>query len=78
MYAPASMWPAIQEQLVSQVGELKYGDVSDFSNFMGAVIDANSFATQKEAIEEAKADAKSESSSAAATTTARATSSSRR
>ena len=47
-------------QLVSQVGELKYGDVSDFSNFMGAVIDASSFATQKEAIEEAKADAKSE------------------
>ena len=60
VYAPASMWPAIQEQLVSQVGELKYGDVSDFSNFMGAVIDANSFATQKEAIEEARADAKSE------------------
>ena len=59
VYAPASMWPAI-EQLVSQVGELKYGDVSDFSNFMGAVIDAASFATQKEAIEEAKADAKSE------------------
>ena len=45
---------------LSQVGELKYGDVSDFSNFMGAVIDASSFATQKEAIEEAKADAKSE------------------
>ena len=57
---PESMWPAIREQLVSQVGELKYGDVSDFSNFMGAVIDASSFATQKEAIEEAKADAKSE------------------
>ena len=60
VYAPESMWPAIQEQLVAQVGELKYGDVSDFSNFMGAVIDASSFATQKEAIEEAKADAKSE------------------
>jgi 1-pyrroline-5-carboxylate dehydrogenase len=60
VYAPASMWPAIEEQLVSQVGELKVGDVSDFSNFMGAVIDAGSFATQKEAIEEAKADAKSE------------------
>jgi 1-pyrroline-5-carboxylate dehydrogenase len=60
VYAPESMWPAIQEQLVSQVGELRYGDVADFSNFMGAVIDANSFATQKEAIEEAKADAKSE------------------
>ncbi len=60
VYAPESMWPAIREQLVAEVGELKYGDVSDFSNFMGAVIDASSFATQKEAIEEAKADAKSE------------------
>jgi 1-pyrroline-5-carboxylate dehydrogenase len=60
VYAPESMWPAIQEQLVAQVGEIKYGDVSDFSNFMGAVIDAGSFATQKEAIEEAKAHGKSE------------------
>ncbi len=60
VYAPESMWPAIRDQLVEQVGELKHGDVSDFSNFMGAVIDASSFATQKEAIEEAKADSKSE------------------
>jgi 1-pyrroline-5-carboxylate dehydrogenase len=59
VYAPASMWPDIEEQLVAQVKEIRYGDVSDFSNFMGAVIDASSFATQKEAIEEAKADAKS-------------------
>ncbi|HXV56624.1 MAG TPA: L-glutamate gamma-semialdehyde dehydrogenase [Gaiellaceae bacterium] len=60
VYAPESMWPQIREQLVEQVRELRYGDVSDFSNFMGAVIDASSFATQKEAIEEAKAHAKSE------------------
>jgi 1-pyrroline-5-carboxylate dehydrogenase len=59
VYAPASMWPDIEEQLIAQVKEIRYGDVSDFSNFMGAVIDASSFATQKEAIEEAKADAKS-------------------
>ena len=30
------------------------GDVADFSNFMGAVIDAASFGTQKAAIDEAK------------------------
>jgi 1-pyrroline-5-carboxylate dehydrogenase len=35
------------------------GDVADFSNFMGAVIDGKSLATQKEAIEEAKSDARS-------------------
>jgi 1-pyrroline-5-carboxylate dehydrogenase len=32
------------------------GDVADFENFMGAVIDAGAFETQKEAIEEARRD----------------------
>jgi len=59
VYAPANLWPELKERLIQQVGELKVGDVSDFSNFMGAVIDANSFKTQKDAIEEARADAKS-------------------
>jgi 1-pyrroline-5-carboxylate dehydrogenase len=59
VYAPANIWPELKERLVEQVGELKVGDVSDFSNFMGAVIDANSLKTQREAIEEAKKDAKS-------------------
>jgi 1-pyrroline-5-carboxylate dehydrogenase len=36
------------------------GDVSDFGNFMGAVIDGSSFRTQKEAIEEARADGDSD------------------
>ena len=40
--------------------ELKMGDVADFSNFMGAVIDGSSFKTQKEAIDEARASAKAE------------------
>jgi 1-pyrroline-5-carboxylate dehydrogenase len=59
VYAPANLWPELKERLVAQVGELKMGDVADFSNFMGAVIDESSFRTQKEAIEEAKSDAKS-------------------
>jgi 1-pyrroline-5-carboxylate dehydrogenase len=59
VYAPANIWPELKERLVEQVGELKVGDVSDFSNFMGAVIDASSFKTQREAIEEAKKHAKS-------------------
>jgi 1-pyrroline-5-carboxylate dehydrogenase len=54
VYAPANLWPELKERLVAQVRELKMGDVADFSNFMGAVIDENSFKTQKEAIEEAK------------------------
>jgi 1-pyrroline-5-carboxylate dehydrogenase len=58
VYAPANLWPELKERLVAQVGELKVGDVSDFSNFMGAVIDASSFKTQREAIAEAEKHAK--------------------
>jgi 1-pyrroline-5-carboxylate dehydrogenase len=58
VYAPANLWPELKERLVAQVGELKVGDVSDFSNFMGAVIDASSFKTQREAIAEAENHAK--------------------
>jgi 1-pyrroline-5-carboxylate dehydrogenase len=58
VYAPANIWDELKERLVEQVRELKVGDVADFSNFMGAVIDASSFKTQQEAIEEAKKHAK--------------------
>jgi 1-pyrroline-5-carboxylate dehydrogenase len=55
VFAPASLWPQVRDQVVEEIGEMKMGDVSDFSNFVGAVIDGSSFATQKAAIEEAKA-----------------------
>jgi 1-pyrroline-5-carboxylate dehydrogenase len=55
VYAPANLWPELRERLAAEVGSLKMGDVADFSNFMGAVIDSSSFRTQKEAIEEARA-----------------------
>jgi 1-pyrroline-5-carboxylate dehydrogenase len=55
VFAPASLWPQVREQVAEEIGEMKMGDVADFSNFVGAVIDASSFATQKDAIEEAKA-----------------------
>jgi 1-pyrroline-5-carboxylate dehydrogenase len=60
VYAPSNLWPELRERLAAQVAELKVGDVGDFRNFMGAVIDAGSFATQKEAIEEARANGDSE------------------
>jgi 1-pyrroline-5-carboxylate dehydrogenase len=55
VFAPSSLWPELRERLVEQVSELSMGDVSDFGNFMGAVIDRDSFQTQKQAIEEAEA-----------------------
>jgi 1-pyrroline-5-carboxylate dehydrogenase len=60
VYAPAKLWPDLKERLIAQVRELRVGDVSDFSNFMGAVIDSSSFRTQKEAIEETRAHDRSE------------------
>ena len=60
VFVPQQMWPELKERLVEQVGSLTMGDVTDFGNFMGAVIDANSYRTQKEAIEEARADGDSD------------------
>jgi 1-pyrroline-5-carboxylate dehydrogenase len=54
VYAPSNLWPDLRDRLAEEVAALKVGDVSDFENFMGAVIDSGSFATQKEAIEEAR------------------------
>ena len=55
VYAPSNLWPELRERLADEIKELKVGDVTDFSNFMGAVIDSKALATQREAIEEAKA-----------------------
>ena len=54
VYAPSNLWPKLRERLVAEVATIKVGDVADFGNFMGAVIDGGSFETQREAIEEAK------------------------
>jgi 1-pyrroline-5-carboxylate dehydrogenase len=54
VYAPSNLWPELRERLQEQVATIKVGDVADFGNFMGAVIDAGSFETQREAIAEAR------------------------
>jgi 1-pyrroline-5-carboxylate dehydrogenase len=54
VFAPSNLWPEIKERLVDEVKSIRMGDVADFGNFMGAVIDAGAFRTQKEAIDEAR------------------------
>jgi 1-pyrroline-5-carboxylate dehydrogenase len=55
VYAPSNLWPELRERLAAEVQTIKMGDVSDFSNFMGAVIDAKAHKGHREAIEEARA-----------------------
>ncbi|MSR61017.1 MAG: L-glutamate gamma-semialdehyde dehydrogenase [Planctomycetes bacterium] len=54
-YVPKSLWPDLRARLVAELAQMKMGDVRDFKNFMGAVIDGASFAKQKGAIEAARA-----------------------
>ncbi len=44
-YIPKSIWPEIKEKLIENIKTIKMGDVSDFTNFMNAVIDKNAFDT---------------------------------
>jgi 1-pyrroline-5-carboxylate dehydrogenase len=53
-YIASSIWPAIKENLLEKVSNVKVGDVTDFTYFMGAVIDKRSFDKIKEYIEFAK------------------------
>jgi 1-pyrroline-5-carboxylate dehydrogenase len=55
-YVPASVWARIKDELAAEVDGLTMGDVTDLSNFMGAVIDARSFAKNKAALDRAAAD----------------------
>ncbi|HYQ34036.1 MAG TPA: L-glutamate gamma-semialdehyde dehydrogenase [Lapillicoccus sp.] len=57
-YVPASLWKVIRDDLVDITNGLPQGDVTDFSNFMGAVIDERSYAKNAAAIDRAKAAAK--------------------
>jgi 1-pyrroline-5-carboxylate dehydrogenase len=43
-YIPRSVWSRLRDQLVEEVEGITMGDVTDFRNFMGAVIDDRSFA----------------------------------
>ncbi|MFG2503367.1 L-glutamate gamma-semialdehyde dehydrogenase [Streptomyces sp. NPDC048441] len=56
-YVPASIWNSgFKEEFAAEVDGIKMGDVTDLSNFIGAVIDERAFAKNKAAIDRAAAD----------------------
>lgn len=50
-YIPASMWPEALNGLKKEIGKIKMGPPTDFSNFVGAVIDKRAFDTISSFIE---------------------------
>ncbi|MEV0777070.1 L-glutamate gamma-semialdehyde dehydrogenase [Streptomyces sp. NPDC050428] len=56
-YVPASIWnDGFKEEFAAEVDAIAMGDVTDLSNFLGAVIDERAFAKNKAAIDRAAAD----------------------
>jgi 1-pyrroline-5-carboxylate dehydrogenase len=55
-YIPDSIWPAVRDRVVAMIQDIRMGDVADFRNFMGAVIDRRAFTRLRNHLEAAKAD----------------------
>ncbi|MBC7894966.1 MAG: L-glutamate gamma-semialdehyde dehydrogenase [Cytophagaceae bacterium] len=56
-YVPRSIWDQVRDSTVSMIGDIRMGDVRDFRNFMGAVIDKKSFDKISEYLADAKMNA---------------------
>lgn len=53
-YVPRSVWQQMGDDLLSATEALRYGDVTDLSNYGGAVIDARAYAKSARALQRAK------------------------
>ena len=58
IYVPRSLWGDIRDRIVAMIRDIKVGDVRDFRNFMGAVIDKKAFDGISAYLTEAKKSAK--------------------
>jgi 1-pyrroline-5-carboxylate dehydrogenase len=55
-YIPDTLWPAVRDRVVGMIEDIRMGDVADFRNFMGAVIDRRAFTSLRDHLEAAKRD----------------------
>jgi 1-pyrroline-5-carboxylate dehydrogenase len=58
VYVPKSMWNDVRDRVVAMMADMRVGDVTDFRNFMGAVIDEKSHKKIGEYLDDAKKNAK--------------------
>ena len=57
IYVPESLWDEVRDRTVALMEDIRMGDVTDFRNFMGAVIDQRAFEKISEYVEDARANA---------------------
>jgi len=60
VYLPESLWRAMREEMIETIRGIPMGDIADFRNFMGAVIDKAAFDSITEYIVHAKGSADAE------------------
>jgi 1-pyrroline-5-carboxylate dehydrogenase len=58
IYVPQSLWGEVRDRVIAMMREIKVGDVRDFRNFMGAVIDKRAFDKISGYLADAKKNAK--------------------
>jgi 1-pyrroline-5-carboxylate dehydrogenase len=58
VFVPRALWPKLRDRLCDEIATMRVGDVSDLSNFMGAVIDQDSFDRLAQVIARARTEAK--------------------
>jgi 1-pyrroline-5-carboxylate dehydrogenase len=57
LYVPKSMWSDVRDRMTAMMNDIKMGDVRDFRNFVGAVIDKKAFDKISSYIDDAKKNA---------------------
>ena len=58
VYVPKSLWPQVRDATAGMIEQIRMGDVRDFRNFMGAVIDEKAFRKIDEYIGDARRNAR--------------------
>jgi 1-pyrroline-5-carboxylate dehydrogenase len=54
VFVPAGLWPALKARLADEMANMGVGDITDFGNFMGAVIDERAWSRHAAAIARAR------------------------
>ena len=60
LYVPDNLWGDVRDGVGEMISRIRMGDVADFSNFMGAVIDDRAYARLSGAIEQARGSGQAE------------------